>query len=266
MSIIGAMHCRKISILLFGLALPTLVSDVIADDYSNARSEFVAAYQQADYAAMRVAARKALAVRPGYPNALFNLAFAQALDDDPAASLQTLRDLSSIGVDFAVADIDEFAALKNLLEWGDYAAAVRRLYEPIGFAEVVATLDARNFIPEGIAADREGRFYLGSIRNGNLVRIGESSETLSTPKDGHWSVFGMRFDNSGGLWFASAAVPQFASAAEAVGQSGLFRYDLHSGKISDSALLPTSDGAQLLGDLVLAPSGVIYTTDSLTGL
>jgi sugar lactone lactonase YvrE len=252
--------------LLFGLVLLPLIGNVVADDYSNARSELVTAYQQADYAAMRVAARQALAARPGYPGALFNLALAQVLDDDPAASLQTLRDLSSVGVDFAVADIDEFAALKSLLEWGEYAAAVRRLYEPIGFAEVVATLDARNFIPEGIAVDSDGRFYLGSIRSGKLMRIGEAPEMLSTPKEGHWSVFGMRFDNAGGLWFASAAVPQFVDAADVVGQSGLFRYDLASGEISDKALLPTSNDAQLLGDLVLASSGVIYTTDSLTGV
>lgn len=260
------MRCRNISILLFGLVLLPLIGDAVADDYSNARSELVTAYQQADYAAMRVAAREALAARPGYPGALFNLALAQVLDDDPAASLQTLRDLSSVGVDFAVADIDEFAALKSLLEWGEYAAAVRRLYEPIGFAEVVATLDARNFIPEGIAVDSDGRFYLGSIRSGKLIRIGEAPETLSTPKSGHWSVFGMRFDDAGGLWFASAAVPQFVDAADVVGQSGLFRYDLDRRQISDKALLPTSDEAQLLGDLVLASSGVIYTTDSLTGV
>jgi sugar lactone lactonase YvrE len=260
------MRCRNKSNVLSGLVLLALISNVAADEYRNARIELAAAYQQGNYAAMRVAARKALAARPGYPVALFNLALAQVLDDDPAASLQTLRDLWSIGVDFAVADIDEFATLKNLLEWDDYAAAVRRLYEPIGFAEVVATLNARNFIPEGIALDSDGHFYLGSIRKGELVRIGESPQTLSTPKDGHWSVFGMRFDTEGGLWFASAAVPQFADAADAVGQSGLFRYDLKRGEISDKALLPASDDAQLIGDLVLAPSGVIYTTDSLTGL
>lgn len=225
----------------------------------------VAAYQQADYAAMRTAARKALAARPGYPGALFNLALAEVLDDDPPASLQTLRDLQSARIDFGVADLEEFAALKDLLEWGDFAAAAQRLYEPIGFAEVVAKLERSDFIPEGIAADADGRFYLGSIRHGDLVRVDENPETLSTPRNGHWSVFGMRFDRDGGLWFASAAVPQFANAGEAVGRSGLFRYDPESGEISDRAMLPPSEDAQVLGDLILAADGDIYTTDSLTG-
>ena len=238
----------------------------LADDYSDARAELFSAYQQADYSAMRVAARKALAARPGYPGALFNLALAEVLDGDVSASLQTLHDLLSVGVDFGVADIDEFAGLKELLEWSAYEAAVQRLYEPVGFAEVVAMFDAKNFIPEGIAADAEGHFYLGSIRNGELLRLGESQKTLSTPANGHWSVFGMRFDSDGGLWFASSAVPQFANVGENVGQSGLFRYDSKSDDISRAALLPESDDPQLLGDLVIAAEDRIYTTDSLTGV
>ena len=248
------------------MLLAALTQPALADDYADAREQMVGAYQQADFAAMRMAARKALAARPGYPGALFNLALAEVLDDDPAASLDTLRDLLAVGVDFGVADIPEFAPLKGLLEWGDYSAAVQRLYEPVGFAEVVATLDTPGFVPEGIAADADGRFYLGSIRYGQLVRLGERPATLSTPDSGHWSVFGMRFDDSGGLWFASAAVPQFFDVGDTVGQSGVFRLDLDSGAISEHCLLPDSDDEQVLGDLVLAPDGVLYTTDSLTGL
>lgn len=260
------MFPRNRPALLCCLSLLVIFSDVSANDYADARAELVAAYRQADYPAMRIAARKALAARPGYPGALFNLALAQALDDDPAASLQTLRDLSSVGADFGVADRDEFAALKDLPEWGEYASDIQQLNEPAGFAEVVATLDTGDFIPEGIAADSDGRFYLGGIRHGNLVRLGEPPKTLSTPKNEHWSVFGMRFDGQGGLWFASAAVPQFADGEEDLGDSGLFRYDLASGEISDKALLLSFDDAHVLGDLVLAPGDVIYTTDSLTGI
>ena len=237
-----------------------------ADDYGAARSELVAAYQASDFAAMRTAARKALLARPGYPGALFNLALAQALDEDPTAALETLQELLSIGIDFGAADIEEFAALKDLLEWAAYADAVKKLYEPVGFAEVVATLNTHDFIPEGIAADAAGQLYLGSIRHGQLVRLGELPEILSTPANGHWSVFGMRFDSDGGLWFASAAVPQFLGVAEAEGRSGLFRYDLKKQTISHRAFLPAAEDAQVLGDLVVAPNGLIYATDSLTGV
>lgn len=243
----------------------------LADDYDDARSELVAAYQAADFEAMRLAARKAVVARPGYPGALFNLALAQALDNDPSASLQTLRDLLAVGIDFGVAEIDEFSALRELLDWAEYEAAVDRLYEPVGFAERFAALEKPDFIPEGIASDADGRLYLGSIRHGILVRVDTSLEddavqTLSTPDNGHWSIFGMRFDGSGGLWFASAAVPQFLAAGPMAGRSGLFRYDLAAAEISNRALLPAAEHAQVLGDLVIAPDGRIYTTDSLTGV
>ncbi len=182
------------------------------------------------------------------------------------AALKTLQDLLSVGIDFGAADMEEFTALKQLLEWSAYADAVEQLYDPVGFAEVVATLDTHNFIPEGIAADADGRLHLGGIRHGHLVRLGEKPVTLSTPENGHWSVFGMRFDGQGGLWFASAAVPQFLGAAGVAGRSGLFRYDTTKETISNRAVLPVADDAQVLGDLVVAPDGLIYTTDSLTGV
>ena len=250
--------------LLISLALSA--ADAFADAYAEARAEMVGAYQQADFTTMREAAAKALAARPGFPGALFNLALAQVLDDDPTASLETLRDLLAVGVDFNVADIPEFAPLRELLEWGDYVAAVKRLYEPVGFAEVVATLDRPDFIPEGIAADADGRFYLGGIRHGQLVRLGDEPETLSTPANGHWSVFGMRFDGKGGLWFASAAVPQFEGIGDDLGKSGVFRLDLDRRAVSEYRLLPEADEEQVLGDLVLANNGTVYATDSLTGV
>ena len=256
----------KTGLLALLVVLALSAADAFADAYTEARAEMVGAYQQADFTAMREAAAKALAARPGFPGALFNLALAQVLDDDPAASLATLRDLLAVGVDFNVSDIPEFAPLKELLEWGDYAAAVERLYEPVGFAEVVATLDTPDFIPEGIAADEYGRFYLGSIRHGQVVRLGDKPEILSTPTNGHWSVFGMRFDGKGGLWFASAAVPQFEGIGDDLGKSGVFRLDLDRRAVSEYQLLPEADEEQVLGDLVLASNGTVYATDSLTGV
>ncbi len=260
------MSARFTSLVLVCLCSMAVCSAVLADEYRDVRGELVAAYQAGDFAAMRAAALQALAARPGYPGAVFNLALAQALDDDPSAALKTLQDLLSAGIDFGAADMDEFAALKQLLEWAAYADAVEQLYDPVGFAEVVATLDTHDFIPEGIAADADGRFHLGSIRHGQLVRLGENPATLSTPENGHWSVFGMRFDGKGGLWFASAAVPQFLGDPAVAGRSGLFRYDSTKETISDRAVLPVADDAQVLGDLVVAPDGLIYTTDSLTGV
>lgn len=224
----------------------------------------VAAYQAQDFAAMVLAAENALRARPRYPGALFNLAFAQVLSGDATASLHTLHYLLDREIDFAVADIDEFAPLRTLDGWQRFAEQVAVLYEPMGSASVYARLDGPQFIPEGIAFDAAGALYLGSVREGKLLRLGETVETLSD-RAGHWSVFGIRPHADGSLWFASAAVPQLANVGEDAGQTGLFRLDPGSGKITRAALLPQLEESQVLGDLVIADDNTMYTTDSLTG-
>ncbi len=245
-----------VSVLLF-------VSPIHADDYRDARAELVAAYQAADYPAMQVAAGKALAARPGFPGALFNLALTQTLNGEHIASLQTLRDLAVMGADFGAADLDEFAAVRELEGWSSYLEKIEFLYEPSGNAELVATYSDSNFVPEGIALD-DGRVFLGSIRTGRIIRLNADPEIV-TDRENHWSVFGMRFHPDGSLWFASAAVPQLVDVGEDEGKTGLFRLDVSTGKITQAAVLPQIESAQVLGDLVIADDNTIYATDSLTG-
>ena len=107
-----------------------LANVALADAYSDARSELVAAYETQNFAAMQDAANKALAARPGYPGALFNLAFAKALAGDNVGSLETLGGLVATGVDYGVADIEEFAALKGLPNWQIYEDSVAALHDP----------------------------------------------------------------------------------------------------------------------------------------
>ncbi|NCF72481.1 MAG: hypothetical protein GWP67_03155 [Gammaproteobacteria bacterium] len=237
-----------------------------ADDYRDARAELVAAYQVENYAAMQLAAQKAVIARPEYPGALFNLALAYTLNDKHRDSLRILRRLLDKGVDFGVVDMDEFATVRELVAWDSYLKAAQALGEPVGKSEVVATYSEPNFVPEGIAIDSAGRLLLGSIRNGQIIRLtsGAENEILSDRK-AHWSVFGMRFHADGSLWFASAAVPQLSGVGEDEGKTGLFRLDVASGEVTKSAILPQYDSTQVLGDLVIADDNTIYATDSLTG-
>lgn len=236
-----------------------------ADAYADARSELVAAYQAENFAEMRVAAGKALDARPGYPGALFNRALAEALDGDAGTALNTVAGLVASGIDFGVAEIPEFDSLKEMPGWAAYVSAVEELALPAGDGTIVHTHDVADFVPEGIAIGDDGELYLGSIRHGTIVRIDEAAEVLSDA-DSHWSVFGMRLDGKGGLWFASAKIPEFAGRSETDnGRTGVFRLDLKSKEITHKALLPTSEDPQVLGDLVLVDDDTLLATESLTG-
>ncbi len=238
----------------------------LADDYADARAELIAAYQAQDFAAMQLAASKALEARPGYPGALFNLAFAKALVEDHAGSLQILQRLVDSGVDNGVADIEALVALQSLPEWPAYAEAVQVLNEPLGDASIAFRHPAGDFVPEGIAVDGDD-LLLGSIRFGFIERLGKQPATLSSPDAaGHWSVFGMRKGPAGGLWYVSAAVPEYANVdADSAGSTGLFRLDLETGETTVRAVLPKQDQLMVLGDLVFADDNTIYATESLTG-
>jgi sugar lactone lactonase YvrE len=237
---------------------------VVADDYLDARADLIAAYQAEKYPSMLLAAQRAVAARPGYPGALFNLSLAQTLNSDFGGALDTLDSLADRGIDFGATDLDEFAALKELDGWDAYAAKVEQLLEPIGSATVVASYDDANFVPEGIAVDKEGRVLIGSIRSGRLVRLSSVPEIL-LEEAGGWSVFGMRFHPDGSLWFAGAAVPQLQDAGDDAGKTGLFQVDTSTGEITLAAILPQYEESQVLGDLVIADENTLYASDSLTG-
>lgn len=242
------------------LALLCATCEAVADDYADARARLVAAYQAQNYPAMVTAAEEALLARRDYPGALFNLALAHALNGEATAALGDLNELLEKGIDFGVADMDEFASVRELDGWPAYASGVSELHAEIGEAVVAASYDDGMFVPEGVAIDDRGRLYLGSVRKGLLLRDGE----VISDRQGHWSVFGMRFHGDGSLWFASAAVAQLENVGEDLGKTGLFRLDVSSGEITRAAILPQYEEQQVLGDLVIS-GDTIFTSDSLTG-
>jgi sugar lactone lactonase YvrE len=249
---------------LVGAALAATVAH--ADAYSDARADLVAAYQAEDYAAMRTAAAASLEARAEFPGALFNLAFAESLDGDVDAAMATLGRLVEKRIDFGVENIEAFAPLREHPVWDSYLANIANIREPVGEADVAAESDKSDFIPEGIVVDGAGGIILGGIRFGQLMIDPGDFLEMTTGPFGNWSVFGMRFDASGGLWFASSNVPQFAGIDDrSTHKAGLFRFNIETIKIDHRAPLPAAEGDQVLGDLVIADDETIYTTDSIDG-
>ncbi len=252
--------------LFFLLAWLSATGAVVADDYADARADLVAAFQSGDYAAMREAAEATLQARPEYPGALFNKALAETLDGDADAAMATLGRLVEKDIDYGVEDIEAFAALQEHPVWSSYLANVERIRQPIGQAEVAASFDRPDFIPEGIAVAEGGGVVLGGIRHGQLLVEALHGDDIVLAPAGHWSVFGMRFDDAEGLWFASSRVPQYAGISDrSAYMAGLFHLSLETLEVDHRARLPVTGNEQVLGDLVIANADTIYTTDSADG-
>ncbi len=79
-----------------------------------------------------------------------------------------------------------------------------------------------------------------------------------------WAPLGMRVDAERGvLWVAATAVPQSAGADPADSlRSGLFRFDVRTGKLTGRFPIPDDGAAHGLGDLVLTRAGDAYASDS----
>ena len=257
---------RKLSLIVVA-ALAAVCSTAFADEYGDARARLVAAYEAEQFDDMVDAAQEALDARPEYPGALFNLAFAQAHAEQPGASLATLKRLAAKGIDYGIADIEAFAAVRELPGYGRYAALMTALAEPVGTAEVAYRLDDGRFVPEGIAIDADGTLYLGSIYRGYIIRVGEKTEKLAYGLDfDHWSIYGMRLDGDT-LWYASSAVEQFDELDEAdAGKNGLFAINLKTNEIEQRAILPETVGWQVLGDLAIDDDGRFYLSDQTDGV
>ena len=242
----------------------TLAANAAADAYRDARAELVAAFEADDFPAMRAAAARALDARPGFPSAIYNQAFAATLAGDYDVAMASLAELADLGIDFGVVGADAFAALHSHPGWPRYVASMERVSARVGEAAVAFEIDVPEFVPEGIAIDDDFGLVLGGIRTGEILRVDEEVVQRFRPA-GHWSVFGMRRDAAGGLWFASSRVPQYRGPADrSAFNAGLYRLDLATNRITERARLPVFAAAQVLGDLVIVGDS-IYTTDSVDG-
>lgn len=188
--------------------------------------------------------------------------------DEAIAALQRLDAAGSLLVpqthDFAKLGGPEFERL--------VAAARARL--PASASVRAFTLAERDLIPEGIAHDPgSGTFFVGSIYKRKIVAVDRNGTARdlvgqgADKSDEMYSPLGMKFDaRRGSLWVASAAGPQMSGYVEAEhrGRAALHEIDPSTGRTRARYPLDVARPG-LLNDLVIAPDGEVYVTDSEAG-
>lgn len=150
------------------------------------------------------------------------------------------------------------------------AAARARL--PASTSARAFTLADRALIPEGIAHDpKTGTFFVGSIYKRKVVAVDREGAArdlaVADATNGLYSPLGMKFDaRRNALWVASAAGPEMQGYVEAEhrGKAALHEIDPSTGH-SRARYPRESAGRHLLNDLVIAPDGALYVTDSEAG-
>jgi sugar lactone lactonase YvrE len=117
--------------------------------------------------------------------------------------------------------------------------------------------------PEGIAVSRSGTFFIGSLREGLVLRASAASHFRAKPfipagSNGLVGVLGLLVDEAAGtLWVCSSDLPRSRLAGTA--KTALKSFDLNDGAPRGSFEFP---GGGRCNDLAIDSHGTIYATDS----
>jgi len=225
-------------------------------------------FRRQDFAAARNLVRRAYQAWPGQPVYVAGYAAVSARLLDTTATLEALGLLADLGLSTDLAGNGDFAALRDAPALRPIARRLAANAAPLVQSTIAVSLAEADFFPEGMSHDPgTGAWYVGSIRHRKVTRVrpgGASEDVVREGQDGLWSVLGVRADPpSGTLWVTTAAIPQGAGYLPAdSGRSGVYAFELASGRFKARYLLPASAAGHLLGDLVVAANGDVYATDS----
>ena len=234
--------------------------------YRAARS----AYQRGDHTAFLATTRQALALVPDDPTLLVDEARGAALTGQPAAALQALARLATLGLEVDIAHAD-FAALRPLPAFVEVTRRLAAVTTPVGSSTVAFRLAEKDLLTEGIAHDpTTGTSYVTSVRRRKIVAVdksGAARDFVPPQRDGLLAPLGIAVDPPRRrLWAATTAVPPMDGYTKAdEGRAALVCFDLESGRIRRQWSPPDSSIPHNVNDVVVAPSGDVYVSDSSSG-
>ncbi len=224
-------------------------------------------YKTKDYEKFLENIKQASDLRPNHARLLYNLAVAYSLNNKSDEALKVLERLSAMDLFFAVEKDDDFKSLFDLARFKTIQNEFALNQKAVNKSEKAFTIPQKDLITEGIAYDSASkRFFVSSIHRRKIVAIDAKGKVsdFSLEADNLWSVSGMRVDEKRKiLWVTTTAFPQMQNFQKADdGKSGVFKYDLRSGKLLKKYLLSNADGKHALGDLIVAKNGDVFASDS----
>jgi uncharacterized protein (TIGR02246 family) len=208
---------------------------------------------------------RALSASPDHGGMWIELAAAQARAGNKAEAVKWLEKAVARELDFDIAENPAFAPFLETPEFKALVERARANLKVVSRSRAAFKLPEKDLIPEGIAHDpKTGAFFVGSLAKNKIVRVdkaGKASDFTNSGQDGLWAVIGMKVDPATRtLWACSA------EAAQQAGASGLFRYDLDTGKLLGKITLPDKPQPHLLNDLAFGAGGEVFVTDSKAGV
>jgi sugar lactone lactonase YvrE len=245
-----------------------------SDDDARARSlEFQKkareAYERKDWPAFLANAKEAEALRPGGPSLVYNLACAQARNENAGEAARLLESLLDRKMDLGSETDEDFAVVASSPAFAGVREKLRALRRPVGGSAVAFRLPEKDLLTEGIAYDPQTRaFFVSSVHRRKIVRRaadGTVSDFVTPGRDGLLGVLAIAVDpKARRLYACSAALPEMRGYEKTLeAGNGVLAFDLATGRLAGRWTLPASDRRQAPGDLLVADGGNVLVSDGL---
>jgi sugar lactone lactonase YvrE len=226
----------------------------------------VKAYQAKDFTGFLAQMETANTNRPNHPRLIYNLASANVVNGNADQALALLERLGNMGLAFAIEKDDDFKDISATERFKKVVAKFAENRKPINASQKALTASDKELIVEGVAFDQKTEnVYLASVHQRKIVKIDKNgvATDFSNPADGLWGVYGIRVDaERGWLWVSSlASIANRGLLESDKNKSGIFRYNLKTGKLLKKYIVPGEE-RHALGDLIIARDGRIFSTDS----
>lgn len=203
----------------------------------------------------------------GSPDAMLELARADARDGDSRAAIQQLAAIAQMGVTQTnVAALRDFSSLHGRVAFRDILRDMSVNARPISHSQRAFVIADAGLLPEDLTYDPgKGEFLLTSAREAKIVAVapGGRMSTFARAPDG-WPMLAIKADASRRiLWATEVALTGFRSVPQRDwGRSVILEYDLRTGRLLQRIEGPP---ASQLGDMTLSPAGDLLVADSNKG-
>jgi hypothetical protein len=209
---------------------------------------------------------QAYALRPHHGSIVFELGAAYAAAGRIEEATEWLKIVAEMGFPVRTDDREELRACREQPACRDALAALERNREPKATSTVAFKLAAPRLLPEGLAYDAASdSFFVSSVRQRLILRVDRARrpQPFADRRAGLWAALGLAVDAPRHrLWVATAAMPEMADALPAdEGRSALVALDLSTGRAL-ARYEPAPGRPHVLGDVIVGPSGDVFTTDS----
>jgi sugar lactone lactonase YvrE len=228
----------------------------------------IKAYQAKDYAGFLAYEKQALGLNPANPRIIYNVACGEALQGNAHEAIRLLDQLLARKLDLGAETDTDFSNIRKTPEWAEFESRLAEVRKPVVHSEVAFKLADPAIVATGIAVDpRTGDSYIASVRERKILRRtrqGAVSDFIASGQDDFLAGASLAIDSPRHLLFATTAAAPFMIGyhKEDMGKSGIFAFDLKSGKLVRKAMLPVDGKRHLLNALAVDRHGNVYVSDT----